>query len=502
MRFQTGANALRISALGPAAAAGRLQQAREWNQGMMRAAPFRPNAPAIRRAQSASINRGVPPIDLRGMMRGGSTGLMGCCGLGDLSGNAPPKVIVGPIAARIISLRRSGVSPQIALLDALTALHSQGVQTITPEIHLQLAAGLQPFPQGLSGLGALGLPPVVGGAMTGAAVGAFAVSTGAAAALGIGAGIAIGQTMIPIPGVGAVIGAVVFEAMQLMKRHVGKAEAAWANQSFYNSLRVMNGRDYDEQKFSEAFKGMMDTGNNIVPGCGPDRHKNPDCLLGPMAGVIAQGYLSGAVPLTATTAQMFQTVVKPWLMSGAGGLVNGAALAAEPIQLLMMQAATDRYMAGQAMTRGDMPAYAGQGGAHTPTLLQALQPMLRAAAPMTTTPQVVQSTPGDPLNPPATNAGGPAFYRGNPPVVNVQDGTGGANPPIYPVAVSSSMSPGTQGSTGYPTTYAPYPPIPSGGPAIGTQIVPGQSAPMSAPGGLTANLPWGLILAAGVALLS
>jgi hypothetical protein len=498
MRFNAGVDRFRISPLGPAAIAGRMQEARQWNSGMMRTAPFRPTAPQVRRAQSASINRGIPPMDLRSMVRGGSYGLMGCCGLGSLSGNAPYKVIVGPIAARIISLRRSGVSDSVALLDALTFLHSQGVVNLTPDQHLQLAAGLQPMGPG-GALGSLGDGTAARSLYSSAAAGASAagaaasVSTVAASALAsIGSAIAIGQTTIPIPVVGAAIGLIIGTAMYFAKRHVGKAEAAWANQGFYNSLNTMNGRDYDEKQFSEAFKGMMDTGNNIVPGCGPDRHKNPDCLLGPMAAVIANGYLTRAVPLTATTAQMFQTVVLPWLMSGAGGLVNGANLARESVQLKMMQAATDRYMAGQAMTRGDMPSYGNQG-AHTPTLLQALQPIL--AVPMTTTPQIIQATPGAPITQAATNAGGPNFYTGNQPVVNVQDGTGGANPPLYPVAISPQVTPINQGSTGYRSTYPPYPPAPI--PGTGKPLAQGQI-----PGGLTANLPWGLIVAAGVALMS
>lgn len=473
MRFNSTRRTIRVSALGPAEIANRMQISKNVNLGI-------PNRPSVYGKM---------------LLTGGTLGCL--CGPGIrrslngvyLSGNAPPQVVIGPIAARIIALRKSGVAPQVALLDALTALNSTGVKVVTPAIHLQLAAGLQPFPGGaLNGLGAA----TVGAAVTGASVGTAAV------AIGIGVAAMLGQTIIPIPGVGAVIGAIVFEAMQLMKRHVGLAEAAWTSPGFYQSLRVTNGRDYDEKQFSEAFKGMMDTGNNIVPGCGPDRHKNPDCLLGPMAAVIAQGYLSNTVPLTATTSQVFANVVKPWLLAGAGGLVNGAALAGESTQLLMMMAATDRYLAGQAMTRGDMPAYAGQGGAHTPSLVQALQPML--AQPMTTTPQMTQATVGAPAYQSATNAGGPAFYLNNPPLVNVQDATAGGAPSIYPVATSPTLMPQTTGATGYPSTYPPgYSPA---GPAIGYNMPPGQTQPISSPGQQTATLPWGAIIAAGAALLT
>lgn len=457
---------------------------------ILRRAALGPAAMAARSKRFQEINLGIPQasfVDADMMRRGGSFGSIGCCAgpssaLGDLSLNrAPLMTVVGPIAARMIQLRRAGQTPQVALLDAMVTLHKQGADRVTHDIHLQLAAGLQPLPAGLAGfLGSLGLAPVGKAAVTSGSIAASSVGTAAAGALGIGGGMMLGQTAIPIPVVGAVIGAVVFEAMSLMKRHVGKAEAAWANQGFYNSLRTMNGRDYDEKQFSEAFKGMMDTGNNIVPGCGPDRHKNPDCLLGPMANVIAQGYLSGATPLSATTAQVFNTVVRPWLMSGAGGLVNGKQLATEPVQLLMMQAATDRYLAGQAMTRGDMPVYGG-AGAHTPTLVQALQSILRQ--PTTSTPQ---APPG-----PST---GPVYLPANQPTINTQN-------PSYP-AIDVPMSlPVAGGGGGYaPAPY--YAPQPSGGAAVGYPV------PSAAPGMATAggtSLPtWigiGLaVVAAGFAL--
>jgi hypothetical protein len=470
---------------------------------ILRRAAMGPAAIAQRALDSQKINLGLRPRPyLRGLdlTHGGS---LGCCGLGSylsggLGGNLPPPVIIGPIAARMIVLRRAGATPQAALMDAMTLLTAQGVKTVSPEIHLQLAAGLQPMSAygnigaGAS-LGSLGFSQGVGAGITGgtlaaSGVGTAAVTAGASAVgiaatgTGIGAGLLIGQTAIPIPVVGAAIGVIVWAAMHFAQRHVGKAEASWTSPGFYASLRTTQGRDYDEKQFSEAFKGMMDTGNNIVPGCGPDRHKDPDCLLGPMAAVIAQGYLSNAVPLTATTAQVFNTVVKPWLMSGAGGLVNARTLASEPIQMLMMQAATDRYLAGQAMTRGDMPSY-GNLGAHTPPLIQALQPILQQAT--TTTPQQQPS-----------NAGGPAYTPAMPPnTVTTQDPSAGGAPPIYPLMPAQSPQQNF------------FPPQVSGGPgpAIGTQLLPGQSAPQSGNslplatqagfgGGLPSWLLWGVAL--------
>jgi hypothetical protein len=245
----------------------------------------------------------------------------------------------------------------------------------------------------------------------------------------------------------------------------------------------MNGRDYDEHQFSEAFKGMMDTGNNIVPGCGPDRHKNPDCLLGPMANVIAQAYLSRRVPLSATTRDVYAAAVQPWLQSGAGGLVNWSNLSKEPIQQSMMMAATDRYLAGQAMTRGDMASYSNQG-AKTPTLVQALQPILQQ--PTTTNPQIsapatqTQATPAQPsYNYPAGGVPGTAPTQ--------------QTLPAYP-----TYAPSTGG--GPTVTYAPSQTLPAyqPPPAPGTSVV----SSIAKPGGLAALIPWGLVIAAGAAIVS
>jgi hypothetical protein len=440
MRFNNGGAFMRRAAMGPAAIAARAQNIKKVNLG-------------IPQNRFTGINAAM-------MTKGGS---LGCCGLGSyLSGDIPPQVVIGPMARRMINLRQKGVNDHIVLLDAITTLHQRGVRTIDPATHLQLAAGLQPMEAYTSGggLGSLGDSTTVksgaGAAITGGSAAASSVGVSALTAIGLA------QTAIPIPVIGAAIGVVVWAALHFSQRHVGAAEASWTSPGFYASLNKMNGRDYDEKQFSEAFKGMMDTGNNIVPGCGADRHKDPDCLLGPMANVIAQGYLSSAVPLTATTSQVFNTVVKPWLASGAGGLVNWRTLAGEPIQMLMMQAATDRYLAGQAMTRGDMPSY-GNIGAHTPTLFQALQPILAQAAPSTTTPQVAA----------APTAVGPVYLPASPPTSNMQDPSAGGAPPIFPVPNVAS------GGSSVMPSYPPSSYSSSGGPAIGTQMLPGQSAPIT-----------------------
>jgi hypothetical protein len=493
MRISSGANFLRQASLGPAAIAARAKQAREINLGIPQQRFI--GAEWMRHGGSMGAQLSGYQVGNPSFYEKSPAAYLGCCAgyqighpsfyekspptyLGAVS-RAPPVTIIGPIAQRMLLLRKQGQSPQAALYDALALLHVQGIKTVTPDIHLQLAAGLQPMPSGLSGLlGALGVAPIARSTLAASSLAAGTAAATGVTAAGLGAAIGLTQTVIPIPVVGAVIGAIVFEASQLLKRHVGKAEAAWNNAGFYNSLRTMNGRDYDEKQFSEAFKGMMDTGNNIVPGCGPDRHKNPDCLLGPMANVIAQGYLSGAVPLSATTSQVFNTVVWPWLMSGAGGLVNGRTLAAEPIQRLMMQAATDRYLAGQAMTRGDMPAY-GNAGAHTPTLVQALQSILQQ--PTTSTPTV----------PPGSSAGGPVYFPPAPPTVGIQNppsvGADPTIPPLLPLNYSPSL-PVAGGGGG--VTYS----APSGGPAVGYATPPSQPGTMTAAigGGLPTWLTVGL----------
>lgn len=293
--------------------------------------------------------------------------------LGFLGVTAPAKTVAIPINTntQTVALMRGmiarGIAPKLVLLAGLRDLQSRGHTMINAQNQAELITGLANSPRKLGALGigidSQSLQTTQGGAATGATVGSAIVP-------GIGTAI------------GLVIGAVIGTAAHLLVRHVGKAEASWKSPGFYASLNTTPGREYDERQFSEAFKGMMDTGNNIVPGCGPDRHKNPDCLLGPLANVVAQAYLSGAVPLNATTEQVFAQVVIPWFQTGAGGLINWANLSREPTQLLMMKAATDRYLAGQAMTRGDMPSYQNQG-AKTPSLVQVLQPILQTSSPPT-----------------------------------------------------------------------------------------------------------------------
>ena len=485
---------LQRSALGPAAIAARANASRLRNLGL-RQVPFRNAATLMTTGGSYGRQLLTPPEPMLKGLGAHHRGALSClCGPGDPKFGAlamPAVVKMGPIPVRMIQLRKSGVPDRVALLDALAVLDRGGMKVLTPEMHLQLAAGLQPLQNALAGfLGSLGLAPVVGAGITGGSVAASGVGTAAATAAGIGGGMMLGQTAIPIPVVGAVVGAVIFEAIHLMQRHVGTAEASWTNKSFLNSLNTVPGRNYTDSSFSEAFKGMMDTNGAVFPGCGPDRHKNPDCILGPLANAIAQGYLNQTVPLSATTAQVFNSVVVPWISSGAGGLIaNQTWLLTNPSALpgrLMFQAATDKYLAGQAMTRGDMPAYQNTG-AHTLPLVQALQPILQQ--PTTTTPMVPGAQPAVPPTslPPATP------YTPPPPNVDpLYNPAGGGGVAVLP-AIPTGMPPQINYNP------PPYPPS-SGGVAVGYALpVSPAVLPAATQAGFGAGLPsWAII---GIAMV-
>jgi hypothetical protein len=426
-------------------------------------------------AISAALNRGLAQrkfVPNTGhMVRGGSmgqqslsgfgnraertSGSLSClCGPGDPGFGAlavPAVVKVGPIAARMMQLRANGATATQAYKDAMLRLYAQGHTKVTPQIHLQLAAGLQPM--GSSSLGAFGLAPIVGAGVTGGSIAGSSVGTAAAGAVGVGGGIALGQTVIPIPVVGAVVGLVAFEAYNLTRRKVGAAEAVWTSQSFLNSLKTTPGSAYTDNSFSEAFKGMMDTNGTLFTCCGADRHKDPDQFMQPLAAAIVNGYMAGAVPLTATTAQVFNNILIPWIQGGASGLMTNAStvnwLLTNPNAApgrLMIQAAADKYLAGQAMTRGDMPAYGNQG-LHTPTLVQALTPWLQAQTPTTNTP-TTQTQPGVQ----------PAVTPGD--VAPVPVGVAPVNPtnvPVPPIPTPSYPDPVGGAAVGY--TYPPAPPV-------------------------------------------
>jgi hypothetical protein len=222
--------------------------------------------------------------------------------------------------------------------------------------------------------GSLGLSQDAGAAVKG-------VSTGASIASTIGAGAAAGS-VVPVVGtvIGAVIGAGILAA-QFLKPKLGAASKGWNDIVQRGLLNSLSGRDFDERTWSEGFKGMMDEGMNVFGTfCGPDRHQNPDCFAVPLSKVIQQGYLTGKVPLSATTMDVYNYVILPWLQSGAGGQIRWNVLQGEPTQQKMILAMADRYLAGYPIARGDMTSYLkdpGRAGySHTVPLGTALAPLL------------------------------------------------------------------------------------------------------------------------------
>ena len=201
-----------------------------------------------------------------------------------------------------------------------------------------------------------------------------------AAGSGVAAGAAAGS-VVPIVGtaIGAVLGFAIGKFFGPAK--LGQASIVWNDMVAHQYLQQQRGAAFDERYFAEAMKGAMDEGNNVWPGCGPDRHKNPDCFYGPLAALIRSAYVSGRVPVNATTLQVWQSVVLPWLQSGANGSVNWQNLSHEPgqpvnntLQMLLIEGAVDRYINGLPITRADMPEYQGQGYTdHQPSISSVLQ---------------------------------------------------------------------------------------------------------------------------------
>jgi hypothetical protein len=235
-----------------------------------------------------------------------------------------------------------------------------------------------------SQFGALGCPPHALGSLglsQDASAAVKGASTGASIASTIGAGAAAGS-VVPVIGtaIGAVIGAGILAA-QFLKPKLGAASKGWNDIVQRGLLNSLSGRDFDERTWSEGFKGMMDEGMNVFGTfCGPDRHQNPDCFAVPLSKVIQQGYLSGKVPLSASTMDVYNYVILPWLQSGAGGQIRWNVLQGEPTQQKMILAMADRYLAGYPIARGDMTSYLkdpGRAGySHTIPLGTALAPLL------------------------------------------------------------------------------------------------------------------------------
>lgn len=214
---------------------------------------------------------------------------------------------------------------------------------------------------------------------------------------GASAGATIGS-VFPVVGtvIGAAIGAAVGALGSLFgPAKQGQAATTWDNIVQSGYLPKNPGRAFDERYFMEAMKGAMDKGNNVWTGCGKNGYKNPDCFFQPLAQTVVAGYLNRKVPLTATTQQVMQSVVNPWLQAGGGSTgFKWAPYAAENaangnMQGYLVQGAVDRYLAGLPILRGDTTEYLGQGYTqHQPPINVALAQLLQTTSAPSTSPSV------------------------------------------------------------------------------------------------------------------
>lgn len=211
-------------------------------------------------------------------------------------------------------------------------------------------------------------------------------------------GASIGATFGPIgAGIGAAIGAIGSLFGPAAK---SQSELVWDN--IKNSIMSTPGTAYDEKYFGEAMKGMNDTNQGTI-------HMGHEDFAVKLANLIAQGYLQGAVPLTASPQQMWTNWVYPNLMQPNSG-VQPDKWGQDARQKLVV-AMIDRYVAGLPITRYNMPAYASQKSTYTqwnvPNILTALAPILQpltqpagagtTAAPKTASP--VTAPPSSAYNP-------------------------------------------------------------------------------------------------------
>jgi len=240
------------------------------------------------------------------------------------------------------------------------------------------------------GLGA----PGAAAAVSDAGIGMKLASAGFAAASAVGAGAAAGSV---VPVIGTAIGAIVglIAGALIGPAKLGQSSVVWNGVVSQGLLQQHLGRAFQEQVYAEAMKGAMDEGNNVWPGCGPDRHKNPDCFYAPLGRAVIAGYLNKTVPLSATTDDVYNLVVVPWLQAGAGGAgFNYSTYASQNavngnMQGLLVKGAVDRYLAGMPIARADMPEYIGQGYTdHVPPLNVALAPLLQTTAAPSASPSV------------------------------------------------------------------------------------------------------------------
>jgi hypothetical protein len=321
--------------------------------------------------------------------------------------------------------------------------------------------------------------PGAAAALQDASIGAKAATVGVAIASGVSlaaTGAALGS-VVPVVGtaIGAVVGLLVGALFGPAKE--GQAAETWDDMVKNAYLFKTLGRAFDERYFAEALKGMMDKGNNAWPGCGKDGYKNPDCFAGPLAQTIVKGYLAKTVPLSATTAQVYNSIVVPWLKSGAGGIFTWAPYAAENaangnIQGLMVTALVDRYLAGLPVTRADMPEYAGQGYTdHEPTLNVALASLLQTTAAPSPSPSVALAQAPTATVTPAVAKAATTIAA---PVIAAQA------IPVQAVTTANISSVATPAGV-TPATVAPLTPVQDSTAAILTPMIANEGANMVTP---------------------
>ena len=321
-----------------------------------------------------------------------------------------------------------------------------------------------------------------GGAMGAIPVTNQATKSSSMVLTGATTGAAIGS-VFPVVGtvIGAAVGAVVGAIGSLFgPAKEGQAALTWDDVVSHGYEFSQLGRALDERYIAEAAKGAMDKNGNMWIGCGKNGYKNPDCFYGPMAKVIVQGYLAKKVPLSASTSDVFQQVVIPWLQSGAGGTFAwaqnnvGGHVPGNPYsgQMMLIQQMVDRYLAGLPITRANMASYAGQGYTDDePSLNVALAPLLQTTSAPSTSPSVaLAQAPSTSLSgaiaAAAAKLAAPAISGGVIPTA----GGGVAN--ISSVATPNGVT---------PATIAPLTPQQDTTAALLAQILANQNANMVSP---------------------
>jgi hypothetical protein len=181
-------------------------------------------------------------------------------------------------------------------------------------------------------------------------------ATGSDAMAGASTGAAVGTAVLP--GIGTLIGAVLGGVAGAISSVFGSgkkgvAAANWDQLTKTNALKSVAGRDFTTHSWSEAFKGMLDEGNNIFAGGGKDKHKDPDALAKPLEAQVKSGMAK--LGPNATTDQVYNQVIVPWMQSSGSGL-NWNVLKNEPQQQLMIKSAVDRVLAGEPIVRSEMQA--------------------------------------------------------------------------------------------------------------------------------------------------